>query len=201
MLRVGLTGGLATGKSHVGAYLEQMGCHLLKADELGHKALLRGGAAFEAVVSHFGAGVLDDAGEIDRKALGAVVFDDPEKLALLNSIIHPVVIRAEEGWFEGVSIVDPGGIAVVEAAILIETGSYKRFDRIILTVCAREQQIARAMKRDGSSREEVEARLMRQMSLDEKRKYADHVVDTSGDKAATELETRRVYEELRRVKG
>ncbi|MBE0659052.1 MAG: dephospho-CoA kinase [Bryobacteraceae bacterium] len=200
MLRVGLTGGLATGKSHVGAYLEQMGCRLLKADELGHKALLRGGAAFEAVGSHFGAGVLDDAGEIDRKTLGALVFADPEKLAALNSIIHPVVIGAEEEWFEGVSTVDSEGIAVVEAAILIETGSYKRFDRIILTVCTREQQIERAIKRDGLSREEVEARLMRQMSLAEKRKFADYVVDTSGDKLATQLETRRVYEELRRVK-
>ena len=200
MLRVGLTGGLATGKSHVGAYLEQLGCHLLKADELGHKAMLRGGAAFEGVVSRFGAGILDGAGEIDRKALGAVVFDDPEKLTLLNSIIHPVVIRAEEDWFGGVSIADPEGIAVVEAAILIETGSYKRFDRIILTVCTRQQQIERAIKRDGLTRDEVEARLMRQMSLDEKKKYADHIVDTSGDKAATQMETRRVYEELRRVK-
>jgi dephospho-CoA kinase len=199
MLKVGLTGGLATGKSHVGAYLEQLGCHLLKADELGHKALLRGGAAFEAVVSRFGADVLDDAGEIDRKALGAVVFEDPEKLALLNSIIHPVVIGAEEDWFKNVSKVDPEGIAVVEAAILIETGSYKRFDRIILTVCTREQQIERAIKRDGLSREEVEARLNRQMSLEEKRQFADYVVDTSGDKAATQLETRRVYEELRRL--
>lgn len=201
MLKVGLTGGLATGKSHVGSYLEQMGCHLLKADELGHKALLRGGGAYEAVVERFGSAILDSAGEIDRKALGAVVFEDPAKLALLNSIIHPVVIGAEEEWIERVSKRDPEGIAVVEAAILIETGSYKRFDRIILTVCTREQQIERAMKRDSMTREEVESRLMRQMSLEEKRKYADYVVDTSGDRSATLVETRRVYGELRRVKG
>lgn len=201
MLKVGLTGGLATGKSHVGSYLEQMGCHLLKADELGHKALLRGGGAYEAVAGRFGAGILDSVGEIDRKALGAVVFEDPEKLALLNAIIHPVVIRAEEDWFEAVSKQDPEGIAVVEAAILIETGSYKRFDRIILTVCTREQQIERAMKRDRLTREQVESRLMRQMSLDEKRRYADYVVDTSGDRLETLAETRRVYGEMRRVKG
>jgi dephospho-CoA kinase len=200
MLKVGLTGGLATGKSHVGSYLEQMGCHLLKADELGHKALLIGGGAYEEVVERFGTGILDSAGEIDRKALGAIVFEDPEKLSLLNSIIHPVVIRAEERWLEAISRRDPEGIAVVEAAILIETGSYKRFDRIILTVCTREQQIERARRRDGLTRSEVEARLMRQMSLDEKKKYADYVVDTSGDKAATQLDTRRVYEELRGVK-
>lgn len=200
MLKVGLTGGLATGKSHVGAYLEQMGCHLLKADELGHKALLRSGGAFAEVLEQFDGVTLDESGEIDRKALGTVVFDDPRKLAQLNSIIHPVVIRAEEDWFKCVSTVDPEGIAVVEAAILIETGSYKRFDRILLTVCSREQQIERAMKRDGLTRAEVESRLNRQMDIEEKRKYADYIVDTSGDRSATLIETRRVFDELRRVK-
>ncbi len=198
MLRVGLTGGLATGKSHVGAYLEQMGCHVLKADELGHKAIEPGGGAFDGVVRAFGPGILDESGMIDRRTLGAVVFEDPEKLALLNSLVHPVVIRAEELWYAGVAQRYPGGIGVVEAAILIETGSYKRFDKIILTVCEREQQIARAMKRDRLSRKEVELRLSRQMPLEEKRKFADFVVDTSGDKTATLIEARRVYEQLRR---
>jgi dephospho-CoA kinase len=199
MLRVGLTGGLATGKSHVGAYLVQMGCHLLKADELGHEAILPGGGAFDSAVRAFGAGILDETGAIDRRALGAVVFNDPEKLALLNSLVHPVVIRAEEAWYEEISLKDAGGIGVVEAAILIETGSYKRFDKIILTVCEREQQIVRAMKRDRLSRKEVEIRLSRQMPLEEKRKFADFVVDTSGDKTATLTEAQRVYEELRRI--
>ncbi len=199
MLRVGLTGGLATGKSHVGAYLEQMGCHLLKADELGHAAILPGGGAFEDVVRAFGLEIVGESGEIDRRALGAVVFKDPEKLALLNSLVHPVVIRGEEAWYAEMSLKDAGGIGVVEAAILIETGSYKRFDKMILTVCEREQQIARAMKRDRLSRREVEIRLSRQMPLEEKRKFADYVVDTSGDKTATLVEARRVYEELRRV--
>ncbi len=199
MLRVGLTGGLATGKSHVGAFLERMGCHLLKADELGHRAIQQGGGAFNEVVRAFGREILDKSGVIDRRRLGAVVFKDPEKLALLNSLVHPVVIRAEESWYAGVSQRDPGGIGVVEAAILIETGSYARFDKIILTVCEREQQIARAMKRDRLSRKEVEIRLSRQLPLEEKRKFADFVVDTSGDKTATLIAARRVYEELRRV--
>jgi dephospho-CoA kinase len=200
MLKVGLTGGLATGKSHVGAYLEQMGCHLLKADDLGHSALQPGGGAFDAVVTEFGQEIVGDDGFIDRRVLGAVVFADPSKLARLNAIIHPVVIHAEEEWFASVRSADAGAIGVVEAAILIETGSYKRFDKIILTVCERRQQIDRAMKRDGMSRQEVEARLSRQMPLEEKRKFADYIVDTSGDKKSTLASARRVLEELRRVK-
>lgn len=200
MLRVGLTGGLATGKSHVGAYLVEMGCHLLKADELGHQAMEPGGGAFDEVVRRFGRPILTASGEIDRRALGALAFSSPEKLASLNSIIHPLVIRAEQEWYEHLGQTDPDAIGVVEAAILIETGSYKRFDKIILTVCRREQQIARAMRRDRLSRQEIEARMSRQMSLDEKRKFADYVVDTSGDRRAALIQTRRVYEQLRSLK-
>lgn len=197
MLRVGLTGGLATGKSHVGAYLVEMGCHLIKADELGHQALDPGGGAYEVVVKAFGSRILDPAGGIDRRALGEIVFSDPDKLAELNSFVHPVVISAEQEWYGKLEREDPHGIGLVEAAILIETGSYKRFHKIILTVCDREQQIERAMRRDRLSRQEIEARLSRQMSLDQKRGYADFIVDTSGDKQATLKQTRRVYEQLR----
>lgn len=197
MLRVGLTGGLATGKSHVGADLVEMGCHLIKADELGHQALEPGGGAFDAVVGAFGSKILDQAGGIDRRALGEIVFKDPSQLALLNSFVHPVVIRAEQNWYAKLGQENPDAIGIVEAAILIETGSYKRFHKIILTICDREQQIERAMRRDRLSRQEIETRLSRQMSLDEKRKYADFIVDTSGDKNATLTQTRRVYEQLR----
>jgi dephospho-CoA kinase len=200
MLKVGLTGGLATGKSHVDAYLAQFGCRLLKADELGHRAMQPGVAAFERILKEFGPAILGPEGSIDRRALGAIVFADAQKLAALNAIVHPVVIQAEEEWYSAIASEDPGAIGVVEAAILIETGSYKRFDKIVLTVCARHQQIERAMKRDGLSREEVEARLSRQMPLEEKRKFADYVVDTSGEKEDTLAATRRVFEELRRVK-
>jgi len=198
MLRVGLTGGLATGKSHVGMVLSQLGCHLLKADELGHQVLQPGGEAYAEVVRAFGGEILDDAGHIVRRLLAAEVFDDPERLKLLNSIVHPPVIAREEAWFREVSAADPGGIAVVEAAILIETGSYRRFSRLILTVCEEEQQIQRAMKRDSLSREEVVARLRRQMPLEEKRRYADYIIDTSGDKENTARQVREVYQALQR---
>lgn len=197
MLRVGLTGGLATGKSFVGHALEDLGCHLLKADELGHRALQRGGAAYEAVVAEFGPGIVGEDGEIVRKRLGAEVFSQPQRLAALNAIIHPLVVAREEEWMRDLEALEPDAIAVVEAAILIETGSHRRFDRLILTVCSHEQQVERAIKRDGLSRPEIEARLSRQMPLEEKRRYADFVVDTSGEKTATVTQVLRVYQELR----
>jgi dephospho-CoA kinase len=201
MLRVGLTGGLASGKSFVGQALGDLGCHLIQADLLGHEVLLPGGEAYQLVISHFGSEILDDSGRIDRKRLGSQVFGDPDRLALLNSIVHPPVIRREAELIARAEAADPNGIAVVEAAILIETGSYQRFAKIILVVCTEEQQIQRAMKRDGVGREEVVARLRRQMPLEEKRKFADYVIDTSGEKENTLRQTREVYESLRRITG
>ena len=199
MLRVGLTGGLASGKSFVGEALERLGCHLIQADQLGHEVLLPGGEAYEPVVREFGRGILNEDGTIDRKRLAAEVFDRPERLGLLNSLVHPPVVRREEEWIAKAESADPCGIVVVEAAILVETGSYKRFDRLIVVVCGEEQQLERAMKRDGARRDEVLARLSRQMPLKEKRMYADYVIDTSGSKEETLRQTREVYESLRRI--
>ncbi len=199
MLRVGLTGGFATGKSFVGQALADLGCFVIKADLLGHDAIEPGGEAYTAVVEEFGAGILDADGRIDRRRLGREVFANPERLAKLNAVVHPVVIRREEELIAEFAAREPKGIAVVEAAILIETGSHSRFDRIVLAVCTPEQQVERAMHRDGLTREEVLARLARQMPLEEKRKYADYVVDTSGSKDATLRQVRQVYESLRSI--
>lgn len=199
MLRVGLTGGLATGKTFVGRALEGHGCHVLRADELGHEALEAGGGAYAGVVAEFGEEVLDGEGRIDRKRLGRMVFGDAERLGRLNALVHPVVIARQEEWLAELERREPGGIGVVEAAILIETGSYKRFAKLVLTVCGREQQVERAMKRDGLTREEVERRLERQMGLEEKRRYADYVIDTSGAKEETLAQVERLYNTLRRL--
>ena len=195
MLRVGLTGGLASGKSFVGRALADLGCHLIEADQLGHEALMPGAEAYEAVVHEFGPGVLAADGAVDRSRLAAEVFDRPDRLAKLNSLVHPPVIRREEELLEEIEARDPGGIAVMEAAILIETGSYRRFDKIILAVATPEQQIERAMGR-GLSREKALARIERQMPLEEKRKYADYVIDTSGQKEDTLRQVREVYRAL-----
>lgn len=200
MIRAGLTGGLASGKSFVAKILEELGCHVVRADELGHQVLLPGGEAYDGVLTEFGHDILAGDGTIDRRKLAALVFGDPDKLKRLNDLVHPAVFRREDEFIENARRADPSGIIVVEAAILIETGSYRRFDRLILAVCTQEQQIERAMRRDGASREEVLARLSRQMPLEEKRKFADYLIDTSGSKESTIEQTRTVYESLRSIK-
>jgi dephospho-CoA kinase len=197
MLRVGLTGGLATGKSFVGAVLEELGCRVLKADELGHAVLEPGGEAYAPVIESFGREILDDAGRIDRKRLAAIVFNDTGKLQLLNSFVHPAVVEREDAWMQQVEDADPSAIAVVEAAILIETGSYRRFHKLVLALCSEAQQIERAMARDGTPRELVIERLRRQMPLEEKRKFADYVIGTSGTTDDTIEQVRRLHENLR----
>ncbi len=199
MLTVGLTGGLASGKSHVGRQLEELGCLLIKADDLGHQALAAGGEAYRPVVEEFGDGVLRPDGAINRRALAAIVFDRPDRLARLNAIVHPVVrdhTRRLVGEFAARA---PHGIAVIEAAILIETGSYKNYDRLIVVTCSEQQQIERAMDRDGVTREEALSRLRRQLPLEEKIRYADYVIDTSGSREHTAAQTRAAYEWLRSI--
>jgi dephospho-CoA kinase len=175
-----------------------MGCLLIQADELGHQALAPGGEAYAPVIREFGGDVVTGEDTIDRKALAARVFGDPERLARLNAIVHPAVFRREDELIAEYAEREPHGIAVVEAAILIESGSHRRFDKLILVTCAGEQQVERAMRREGAVESDVRARLSRQMPVNEKLKYADFVIDTSGDKEETLRQTRAVYEELRR---
>lgn len=199
MLRVGLTGGLASGKSFVGRSLADLGCYLIRADEVGHQVLEPSGEAYDAVVREFGAGILSPDGTIDRRKLAALVFHDPVRLKKLNTLVHPPVRARTRRLLEEYEADHPHGIAVVEAAILVETGSYRDYARLILAVCGKQQQIERAMARDGLTREEVLDRLSRQMPLEEKIQYADYVIDTSGTKENTLAQTRVVYESLLRL--
>ena len=197
MLRVGLTGGLASGKTFVGHALAELGCHLIEADELGHQVLLPGAEAYDAVVNEFGEEILDEDRYIIRRKLGALVWDHPERLVKLNSFVHPAVIARQQRIVSEVAQKDPAAIVVVEAAILVETGSYKRFDRLIVVVCTVQQQMERAMKRGAYSKEEVLARLSRQLPLEEKVRVADYVIDTSGAKEQTLEQVKSVYNSLR----
>jgi len=201
MLRVGLTGGLASGKSFVGRSLADLGCYLIRADELGHQVLEPGREAYDPVVREFGTGILNPDRTIDRRRLAALVFHDPARLEKLNARVHPPVRARTRTLLEEYEAEHPHGIAVVEAAILIETGSYRDYARLILAVCSEEQQIERAMARDGLTREEVLDRLSRQMPLDQKIQFADYVIDTSGPKENTLAQTRAVYESLLRLKN
>jgi len=197
MLRVGLTGGLASGKTFVGHALRDLGCYLIEADELGHEVLLPGAEAYDAVIHAFGDEILDQDRHIDRHKLGELVFGQPELLAKLSSLVHPPVAQRQAQAMAGIAQADPAAIVVVEAAILVETGSYKKFDRLIVVVCTLEQQMERAMKRGAYTKQEMEARLSRQLPLEEKLRVANYVIDTSGTKENTLEQVRAVFGSLR----
>lgn len=199
MLKVALTGGLASGKTFVGKTLEGLGCCLIQADLLGHAVLMPDGEAYRSVLEAFGRGILDEDGIIDRRLLAAEVFSNPGRLELLNSLVHPPVRERTERLLGEFAARQSDGIAVVEAAIHVETGGYRNYQKLLLAWCRPEQQIERAMHRDRALREEVMARLARQMPLEEKRRLADYVIDTSGTKDETVRQTERVYQELRRI--
>src|ERR1039457_69081 len=187
MLKVGLTGGIACGQSFGGEALAGYGCLLIPAGESGPSVMAPGGEAYQPVVQEFGREILTADGAIDRRALAARVFAHPERLARLNALVPPAVIRLENESIAAYGAAHPHGIAVVEAAILIETGSYSRFDKLILVTCAEEQQVARALRREGALPSDIRARISRQMPLDRKRKYADFVIDTSGETEDTQI--------------
>jgi dephospho-CoA kinase len=197
MLKVGLTGGLASGKSFVGQALATLGCYLIQADEIGREVMQPGGEAFDSVVREFGPAILASDGSIDRRCLASIVFEDPERLAALNRLVHPPVIRRQDRMMEEIAARDPGAIVVAEAAVMIEAGTYKRLDKVVLAICTEEQQVDRAMQRSGLSREEALARIRRQMPLEEKRGFADYVIDTSGTEEETLRQVREVYNLLR----
>ena len=199
MLIAGLTGGMACGKSFVATTLRQLGCHILEADEVAHEVIAPGGEAYDEVLEVFGADLLDADKCIDRTLLAQRVFGHPGKLEKLNSIVHPAVRARALRDFEEIGTRDRHAIIIYVAAILIESGAYREVDKIIVVTCTREQQIERAMHRPGAILGDVMARLERQMPLDEKRKFADYIIDTSGQKEDTLRQTERLYEELRRL--
>jgi dephospho-CoA kinase len=189
MLKVGLTGGLGCGKTFVATEMERLGCRVIHADVLGHEVLTRERAA---VLDLFGTSILDADGEIDRARLASIVFEDRAKLDALNAIVHPAVRLRENQLFAEIAAEDPHAIAVLEAAILIENGSYKDYDKLIVVWCDPAIQWERAMARDPA----VVARLARQMPALEKRQYADFLIDTNGTKEDTLRQTQEVLNEL-----
>ena len=188
MLRVGLTGGIATGKSAVVKMLREMGCHVLEADKIAHQMIEPGAPAYDGVVREFGSGILTPDGRVDRTKLGAIVFADPQKLARLNAIVHPPVLAEQTRQLEAIEQSEPHSIAVVEAALLVEAGYDKKLDLLAVTWCTPEQQIARLTERDagrGLTIEQARQRIAAQMPVEEKRRLADEVIDCSGTLEST----------------
>jgi dephospho-CoA kinase len=191
MLRVGLTGGIASGKSTVAAMMRDRGCHLLEADPLAHRLLEPAQAAHAEVVEVFGREVLLPDGHVDRKRLGEIVFGDARKLQELNRIIHPRVVEILEGRLDTLARQHPKGVAVVEAALLIESLYAERLDQLVVAWCRPEQQVERLLAR-GMTREQADRRIAAQMPLEQKRRLADYEVDCTGSLD----ETRRQVESI-----
>jgi dephospho-CoA kinase len=199
MLRVGLTGGIATGKSTAGAMFVQLGCHMIDSDQITHQLLDPGQAVHVAVVNEFGKRILAPDGTIDRRILGEIVFKDPGARAKLNSLVHPAVIQRQQQWLKQVEAQDSQSIAIVDAALMIEAGTYRNYDKIIVVTCRPEIQKQRLNARSKLSEAEIEARIRAQMPMEEKVKYADFVIDSSGPIEETLEQVRRVYEQLRLI--
>ena len=183
MLRVGLTGGIASGKTTVAAMLRELGCHVIEADKIAHRLIEPGAAAYEDVVREFGRGILTSDGHVDRAKLGAIVFADASRLTRLNAIVHPPVLDEQDRELEAIERAELHAIAVVEAALLIEAGYAPKLDCLVVTWCKPEQQIARLTQK-GAGREltveQARQRIAAQMPVEEKRRMADEEIDCSG---------------------
>jgi len=207
----GLTGGIASGKSTVARYLESLGAKVMNADQMGHELLIPGSPAYPQIISSFGREILIPTGEsaaepgrevvreIDRKRLAAIVFANPQKLRVLNAILHPMILQrileiTRQTW-EG----EPGIVIVVEATLIYETGIEKNFLKIIATWCRPEQQLERLLAKGEISREDADARIAAQIPLEQKCSRADYVIDCSASIDATQTQVKSLYPELRQV--
>jgi dephospho-CoA kinase len=197
MLKVGLTGCIAVGKSFVLECFRELGCHVLDADKTAREVVEPGTFGLQQIVNEFGFDILQPSGALDRKKLGAIVFADEEKRKLLNSIVHPLVIESQDRWLADCEQADPNGIAIVDAALMIESGGYKRFDKLIVVWCEAAIQLQRLMARNGLSEAEAKKRIASQMPQKEKRKFADHLIDTSAGFDGTRRQVDVLYAELR----
>jgi dephospho-CoA kinase len=216
MLKVGLTGGIASGKSVVGEMFVALGARLVQADRIAHELMLPGQPVYNEVVRHFGGGILNPDLSVNRKRLAEAAFgkaapdgeSNPSaafvassRIQELNRIVHPAVLRSQEEWMEEMGRQDPDAIAIVEAALIIEAGAAKTFDRLIVVTCSDEQRIARFAARQklelDEARKEVERRMAAQLPEAEKIKAADYVIDNSGSLDQTREQVRKVWEKLR----
>jgi dephospho-CoA kinase len=205
LLKVGLTGGIASGKSVVGEMFVVLGARLIQADQIAHELMQPGQAVYDEVIRNFGTGILNADGSVNRARLAEAAFGQSgasSRVKELNRIVHPAVIRRQDEWMEEVGRCDLHAIAMVEAALILEAGASDRFDRLIVVTCRSEQRIQRFAERLKidleAARREVERRMAAQLPDEEKIKAADYLIDNSGSLDATERRIREIYEHLRK---
>jgi len=209
MLKVGLTGGIAAGKSVVGEMFVALGACLVQADRIAHSLMQPGEPVYNDVVRHFGREILNPDGSINRGKLAELAFGDPKvpeeksvsRIEELNRIVHPAVIRSQDEWMAAMGMQDRHAVAIVEAALILEAGLSKRFDKLVVVTCAAEQRAARFAVRQRvdleTARKEVERRMAAQLPDEKKIKAADFVIDNSGALENTREQVRQVWEKLK----
>jgi dephospho-CoA kinase len=213
MLKVGLTGGIAAGKSVVGEMFVALGACLVQADRIAHSLMQPGEAVYNEVVRHFGREILNRDGSVNRAKLAEAAFGPAtaaegkraSRIGELNRIVHPVVIRSQDAWMQEVGRQDPHAVAIVEAALILEAGAGGHFDRLIVVTCSAEQRVARFAARQKidleASGKEVERRMAAQLPDQEKIKAADYVIDNSGSLDQTREQVCQVWQKLRAEAG
>jgi dephospho-CoA kinase len=199
MLRVGLTGSIGVGKSFVTSVFEELGCHVLDADQTAREVVMPDTPGLKAITQEFGEEILNPDGTLNRKQLGALVFADENRRQRLNHILHPFIIARQDEIMRGWEAEDPNGIGIIDAARRIESGGYKRFDKLIVVHCRPEVQLERLMLRDNLSRDEALRRINSQMPQEEKQKFADYLIDTSDGFELTRTQIISVHQKLIRV--
>ncbi len=197
MFIVGLTGGIASGKGLVARVFKDLGAHVIDADRIVHELLEPDQQAYQEVLDHFGKDIKLPHGEIDRRKLGDIVFNDAEQRAWLNKCLHPKVFAAYTAQVTNIRNRTPEAIIVFDAALLIETGYYRNVDKVVVVYANPDQQIDRLLARDKFTREQALARIASQMPLAEKRRLADYVIDNTGSRENTERLTKAVFEQVR----
>ncbi len=196
-LVIGLTGGIATGKTLVSNIFKRLGARVIDLDEIAREVVRPGLPAWREIVEAFGQGILIQGGEIDRKRLGEIVFNNPDLLKKLNAITHPRILEEARRRIERIRREEPDAIIIVDAALLVESGYHQEMDRVIVVYADEEVQLERLMRRNGLSREEAEKRVRAQMPIEEKLSYADYVIQNNGSVEETEREVIDLFKRLK----
>ncbi len=196
MLKIGLTGSIAVGKSYICEIFRELGAFVLDADQTAREVVAPDTKGLKAIIENFGANVLQSNGELDRIKLGGIVFADERKRQLLNQIVHPLVIEKQNDWLRTRESENPNAICIIDAALMIESGGFERFDKLIVVWCEAAIQLQRLMSRNNLNAEEAAKRINAQMPQEEKKRYADFLIDTSEGFDAARKQTEEIFGQL-----
>lgn len=203
MLKVGLTGGVASGKSTVLEMFARRGAHTLRADEVAHKLMRPGQPVYERVVEHFGRDILNEDGTIARPRLAQKAFAG--RIEELNALVHPAVIDYQDRWADGVAQREPRAVAIIEAALMIEARAHEHMDKLIAVTSSFDAKVERFARRTNMTREqaqgEVERRMHAQLPDERKAELADYVIENSGTVADAEEQVEKIWQELTAMAG